>query len=399
MCAMRAEKPSSTAAWVAVLRGIDTIARPGFADDPCAKDLVPKGWSWALRAAERAAPVVRAVTRGIDRGSEGSSAHMAFRTRAIDQALEDAVEAGIDQIVLLGAGFDARAHRLNCLENAAIIEIDHPATQGAKRARARTLPLAAKSIRYAATDFEGDGLRRAFEAGEHDPARPAAVVWEGVTMYLTREAIDATLALLGEILAPGSRLVVTYYDEASVSRAVWASGQLLRVVGEPLRTRFSSSEIEAVMREHGFSRLSDEGDEEWVPRYFGHPATERTMATSIHERVIVVERSLSDHGIGTRQRSIASGSHAWSAQSICSRESSRGHARNARSPLARASSFATSASSAVAGSSGRSRRASISAYFASNFSHSSTVTGGPRWQPAASTTSATTARFIAGRRR
>ncbi len=288
---MRAQKPSSTAAWVAVLRGIDTLARPGFADDPHAKALVPTSWALALRAAERLAPVVRAVTHGIDRGSAGSSAHMAFRTRAIDQAVEDAVAAGVDQLVLLGAGFDARAHRLPGLENASVIEIDHPATQGAKRARARTLPLAAKSIRYAATDFEGDGLRRAFEAAGHDPARPAVVVWEGVTMYLTREAIDATLALLGEVLARGSRLVTTYYDEASVSRAVWASSQLLRAVGEPLRTRFSPREIESAMAAHGFVRVTDEGDEEWVPRYFGHPATARTMATSIHERVIVVERT------------------------------------------------------------------------------------------------------------
>ena len=95
------------------------------------------------------------------------------------------------------------------LSTARVFEVDHPDTQRAKRARARDLGSADRVI-YVPVDFERDALDRELLRAKFDVATPTMTIWEGVTPYLTPEAIKGTLATLRPLLANGSELAVTY---------------------------------------------------------------------------------------------------------------------------------------------------------------------------------------------
>jgi methyltransferase (TIGR00027 family) len=280
---MRAGRGSRTAVWVSAWRGLGGFQRPLVSHDPVAKRLVPVPYRWLLEAAERAPQLTGAALALADTASLGLTFHLPFRTRAIDEAIDQEVTRSVapaTQLVLLGAGLDARAYRLPSLAETTVFEIDHPATQAEKRLRTERLEPLARRVVHVAVDFTRHALGERLADAGHDRARPSVVVWEGVTMYLERPAIETTLRALREACAPGSCLLVTYYD-AHRSPMRELAHPLFRLVGEPLVTRFSPVAIGALLAEHGFAVESDEGDEEWSARFLGRraklPMTERLV--------------------------------------------------------------------------------------------------------------------------
>jgi len=136
-----------------------------------------------------------------------TAAVLATRTVVIDDAVR---AAGNPQLVVLGAGLDGRAWRLAELSGTAVFEVDHPASQQDKRDRADGLEPVAKSLTYVPVDFGRDALGPALAAAGHDAAAPTTWIWEGVLTYLIQPEVTATLAVVAERSAPGSRLVATY---------------------------------------------------------------------------------------------------------------------------------------------------------------------------------------------
>jgi methyltransferase (TIGR00027 family) len=217
---MREDTPSLTAVYVAFARALATrdqeLSRA--CSDPCAEVLLPRALLPLLTRAE-GSPAVRALLRTI---SLGMTDHVALRTALIDSAVDHATGQpmghaaeqvgahGIEQVVLLGAGLDARAHRLPSLANAVVFEVDHPATQKLKRSKAHTLPQSAREIRYAACDFERTHLEQALLGSGFDRHARSLWIWEGVTMYLPAAAVVDSLSTIGQLSAPDSVLVATY---------------------------------------------------------------------------------------------------------------------------------------------------------------------------------------------
>ena len=127
--------------------------------------------------------------------------HAVLRTQAIDAHLASALRSGIDQIVILGAGLDARAWRLPALESTTVFEVDHPATQRYKQRRiGRRTPCA--EVRYVAVDFEKARFSQGLERAGFRSADPTMWIWEGVAMYLPLDAIRDTLEQLTRLSAP-----------------------------------------------------------------------------------------------------------------------------------------------------------------------------------------------------
>jgi len=112
----------------------------------------------------------------------GCAALMAPRTIAIDDAVR---EHSTEQLVILGAGLDARAWRMGELAGTIVFEVDHPATQVDKRERLGRTDLAAQEVRFVATDFVQQGLDDALDPAGHRTDVPTTWVWEGVVPYLT----------------------------------------------------------------------------------------------------------------------------------------------------------------------------------------------------------------------
>src|SRR3977135_590307 len=130
---MRPGKPSLTATWVAIWRGAASYVHPSIVSDPVAETLLPRRYRWIVSAARRSPAGTTALHAAIGRLSGWRSHHMMLRTRAIDDAIVAAVQAKditrSSQLVIIGAGLDARAWRLDELRDCAVFEVDHPATQ------------------------------------------------------------------------------------------------------------------------------------------------------------------------------------------------------------------------------------------------------------------------------
>lgn len=203
---------------------------------------------------------LRALARGALLPALPWTLYMQVRTRALDDALRAFGRDGGRQVVILGAGFDARAQRLgDALRGGTFFEVDHPATQAQKRARFGAAP----STRYLSWDFERAPMSalpaRLAELG-HDPAAPTFTLWEGVIMYLTPAAFDATLAAVGTYSAPGSRLAFNYFERAMVERPdalAAAVNAVVRAVGEPFRLGFDPATLREALAAQGFSVLQD----------------------------------------------------------------------------------------------------------------------------------------------
>lgn len=167
---------------------------------------------------------------------------IALRTAWLDRQIERLCSAqAFDQVVILGAGFDTRAARL-ARGGVRFFEVDHPATQAEKRAQLQQLPgYPVDAVRLVACDFEsGDDFVDQLRAGGFAADRPAVVIWEGVTPYLTEDAVRATASRIATALAPASAVYFDYVGkrlaqgERLRDRDRGARDDLARV-GEPIR--------------------------------------------------------------------------------------------------------------------------------------------------------------------
>jgi methyltransferase (TIGR00027 family) len=206
---------------------------------------------------------------------------MVARTVAIDDAIRAAAHP---QVVLLGAGLDGRAWRMDELRDAVVYEVDHPDSQRAKRARLGGLTQRAREVRFVAVDFERDDLDAALAAAGHDATRPTIWVWEGVVMYLTVPDIHATLAIIARRSAPESE--IAYHAPSPLLLLV---GLFVRRLGEPFRSTFTVDAMARTLHAYGFEVTSDES----LPAISARLSAELAAGTRHmgHGRVVIGRRS------------------------------------------------------------------------------------------------------------
>ena len=189
---------------------------------------------------------------------------IALRTAAIDAAVRDAIAAGAKQLVILGAGYDGRAWRMPELTGLRVFEVDHPATQGDKRSLVQALTPTASAVNFVAIDFERESLDAVLNRAGHDASLPTCWIWEGVVMYLTRDAMRATLASVARRSAKGSTLIVNYH---TANRRRFVMRMILRLIGEPQISTWSPDEMAADLRQAGFVVAEDSSMDDWNRRF------------------------------------------------------------------------------------------------------------------------------------
>lgn len=200
----------------------------------------------------------------------GMADHMAVRTRLIDEAVAQGVAQGARQLVIVGAGLDARAHRLSTLAECEVFEVDFPSTQAFKREQARALPRTAHGLHYVACDFERESLEQALQAHGFAAQRASVWIWEGVTMYLSEAAIASSLDAIARSSAQHSRIALTYLepDRAGARRRLFALATgVLAAASEPIRSSFEPADMARRLSAHGFSTLSDERPRDAAARF------------------------------------------------------------------------------------------------------------------------------------
>jgi len=188
---------------------------------------------------------------------------IALRTAVIDGAVRDAIAAGARQLVILGAGYDGRAWRIKELAGVKVFEVDHPATQGIKRARVAQLPPPIGILSFVSIDFERESLDKSLDRAGHDRKLPTCWIWEGVVMYLTHDAMQATLAGIAGRSANGSTLIVNYHT----AHRRWLARLIFRLIGEPQISAWTPEEMATDLRSAGFVVREDTGMLDWNAKF------------------------------------------------------------------------------------------------------------------------------------
>lgn len=215
-----------------------------------------------------------------------------FRTLVLDRAvLDHAVLAALplDQLVILGAGFDSRAWRLPHLESTVVFEVDHPDTQIVKRERAAGLQASAREIRFVSADLAEENLGKKLEDAGYRVNLKTFWLWEGVTMYLAPELVARNLESIAALSSPGSGLAFTYMAKKNgrMPRAL-----MLALMGEPLRSAFEREELDGLASRTGWRTSSNTGIEDWKRLYAPSlDLTERRVGLQWNERIWVGERT------------------------------------------------------------------------------------------------------------
>lgn len=273
MGAMKHDRASATAAWVAAARSVGSLLpeRLRLAEDPFGAELADGLIGHAARLCLRHPGLGRQVV-AVGGPLRSFLLWMQLRTRALDDILLRFAAEGGRQVVLLGAGYDCRARRFaEVLGEAQLFEVDHPATQAKKKSFASGRRSAAVS--YVDWDFEQrgtHGLPVALRAHGLSAGERTLTIWEGVTMYLCEESVNETVRAVAAYSGPESWLAVTYLDRRAIHAPegdARLTATLVSRVGEPYRFGFQPTELPAWLEERGFDLLHDETDAALAARY------------------------------------------------------------------------------------------------------------------------------------
>ena len=207
---------SRTALGAAICRLIEQYqpAQTRLFDDPIVKELVGA----PVRLLMQLAAMRNYTVKQTDAVARGIFGVQICRTRYIDEALQAALAQDLAQVVILGAGLDTRPYRLTGMQAIRVFELDLPAAQNEKKRRLESHfgRLPENSI-FIPLDFDTQTLGEVLAGTAFDPAKPTIFLWEGVTQYLSEQAVQQTLAYVGKS-APGSLLVFTYVLKSIIER-------------------------------------------------------------------------------------------------------------------------------------------------------------------------------------
>jgi methyltransferase (TIGR00027 family) len=267
---------SITAPGVAFARALESSKPPGerICYDPLARPLISPAFFLLCRLfagyAERKGP--------------GVMAFLAARCRYMDDYLIQCLDAGIGQLVILGAGLDSRAYRFTQLkEHVRVFEVDHPATQQMKVEKIkRILGQLPEYVTYVPIDFNEETLRKLLDSG-YSSRLKTLFIWEGVVCYLTAEAVDQTLEFVLKNSDPGSSIIFDYLYASALTAAnkrgeIARMQQASRYSGEGLTFGIDEGKVEEYLRSRGYTQITNVTSEDLRKAYFTGVNQNRAIA-------------------------------------------------------------------------------------------------------------------------
>jgi methyltransferase (TIGR00027 family) len=248
--------------------------------DPVVGDLLGAPVRWMLKLSG-----MRHLVMGMMEGVYGLQV---CRTRYIDDAVVEALSDGMEQLVLLGAGYDTRPYRLPGLERVRIFEVDLPHVQADKMRELRRHRRSTERVTFIPIDFDKQPLQAALAGTAFDSSKRSVIVWEGVTQYISEEAARRTLAFVGA-QAPATVLVFTYVLKSVVERRSQIPGadKMMDAIakrGAPWVFGLEPSGVEALLREFGLCLVADDGGADYERKYL--KPLKRELSVSEVERIV-----------------------------------------------------------------------------------------------------------------
>lgn len=271
---MKEGRPSRTAEGMAIHRGMESMKPEGVrvCYDPFALGFL----SARYRIIAKSPTLAKfAYWYLVGRKLPAAIGEGVVRTRYIDDYLRECIGGGIRQLVILGAGYDTRAYRIDGLNGKVrVFEVDHPATQRVKTERLKDLLGSLPNhVVYVPINFDGEELdQRLYESG-YDKNLKTLFIWEGVTPYLTAEAVDQTLAFVANCSGEGSSIIFNYMYEFVVD-GTWNTEEARRhresvaKLGEPFVFGIREGTIDDFLSRRGFYQVSEASPEYLERTYF-----------------------------------------------------------------------------------------------------------------------------------
>ncbi len=270
---MEAGKPSRSAGIIAAHRAIESSKNHGerICHDPFARDFMPEGFTVIGKheiPEQEALNLFKQIVPGF---------HEFFlaRTRYIDDYLKGFIERELEQLVVLGAGYDSRAYRFDELENKIkVFEVDSPATQDAKKQKVKKifnrLP---DHITYISIDLQKDDLEYRLIQNGYNSSLKTLFIWEGVTMYIDRKAVDKTLLFISKNTGKGSSIIFDYTFQEVVDGTYDRNEAIewLKITqnsNEPLLFGISNDHIEQFLTYRGFCNIVKRTNQYFKDNYF-----------------------------------------------------------------------------------------------------------------------------------
>lgn len=286
---MEEGKPSFTAEIDAVIRTVETEKPESerLCYDPFARgfigttnrviDMIPPLRKLALWYLERKHPFILDC--------------IPARTRYIDEYLNKCIDDRLEQLIILGAGYDSRAYRIERLKGrVTVFEVDHPATQKLKIEKVKKMldPLPSNVV-YVPIDFNKETLPQRMSQSGYDKDKKSLFIWEGVTPYLTAEAVDETLHFVARNSGPGSSIIFNYIIKSVVDgtcqlegareiRKAFSRGGIADFSsdrGDCLMFGIKEGTIETFLSERGLQQIKDISGDYYEAEYFMGPNRNR----------------------------------------------------------------------------------------------------------------------------
>lgn len=258
---------------MALFRAIETVrhSHKRLFTDPYAIFFLDNGLKWAVKIA--ALPLIGGIiSKFIHRQGPGALSSGIARTKLIDELLQQTIRYGVRQVIILGAGFDTRALRLDFLNTTPVIEVDHPDTSDFKVKKLKeALGKLPGNVCYYQIDFNKQSLDDLARRNNFNLSIPTTVIWEGVTNYLTQQAVDETFEFI-EKLERGSYIIFTYVNKHVLENPQSFDGAAkllikLSKIDERWTFGFKPEELSDYLTKFRLTILKDLGASEYRNKY------------------------------------------------------------------------------------------------------------------------------------
>jgi methyltransferase (TIGR00027 family) len=263
---MKKSQPSMTAQGIAIARVFESNKPAGarICYDPLARQLISPFYL-----------LLGKLFAGYgERKGPGVIGFLVARCRYMDDYLQDRINAGIQQLVILGAGLDSRAYRFEQLkDHIKVFEVDHPATQLVKQMKLRKIfGYLPKHVAFVPVDFNEETLQKLFSFGYNRHLK-TLFIWEGVVHYITADAVDRTLKFALKNSGPGSSIVFDYIYLSALNavhkrREVERMQRASRFTGERIAFGIEEGQVEKFLSKRGFTHIQNLTSEDLRKAYF-----------------------------------------------------------------------------------------------------------------------------------
>ncbi|MCP3901006.1 MAG: class I SAM-dependent methyltransferase [Desulfobacteraceae bacterium] len=270
---MKEQKASRSAGIIAAHRAMESYkdSEDRICYDPFARQFLPSNFTVigeTEASEEDALELFKMIVPGF---------HEFFiaRTKYIDEYLLNSINAGLEQLVILGAGYDSRSYRIEELKNKVkILEVDYPATQNAKKEKLieifQGLP---GHVTYVPLDFLKETLKSSLSDNGYDKSLTTLFIWEGVTMYIDIEAVNETLSFIAKNTGKGSSVIFdhTYPEVIDGTHERYEAKEWLKIANnsdEPLLFGIKKDNVEKFLTKRGFCNIESITSEYFNDNYF-----------------------------------------------------------------------------------------------------------------------------------